>query len=214
MKKHYLQVQRTARYFLSGQINDKIKQVLVVLHGYAQNADDFLEAFASLQDEHTLVVAPEGLSKFYWKDFSSNPSSSWMTSLERENEILDTMHYLERVVQEVQSQLPMKGITYTCLGFSQGAATASRLCCNRWITFSKLFLYGGAPAHDLNWNALPKDLSFHLIYGDKDVFVSKSQVEKVQTMIKSKHFFVKAYSYQGKHKIENKGLELIKSILY
>lgn len=213
MEKHYLQVRRTARYFLSKKIDDKIKHVLVVLHGYAQNADDFLSSFESLDNPNTLIVAPEGLSKFYWKDFTTAPSSSWMTSLERENEIEDTMGYLEQVLQAVQSQLPMKGITYSCLGFSQGAATASRFCCNPWIRFDHLILYGGAPAHDLNWRALPKDLSFHLIYGNEDVFVSESQVKKVEALIRSKQYKVRLTPYIGRHKIESGGLEVLKSII-
>ena len=75
-------------------------------------------------------------------------------------------------------KLPVNGVSYTCLGFSQGAATASRFCCNPWVKFHNLILYGGAPAHDLNWEAIPTQLSFHLIYGDEDIFVKESQVKK------------------------------------
>lgn len=213
MEKRYLQVRRTARYFVSRTIDERIKKVMVLLHGYAQNADGFLESCMALDNEETLLIAPEGLSKFYWKDFTTAPSSSWMTSLERENEIEDTMSYLEQVVQEVQSKLPMGGIEYSCMGFSQGAATASRFCANPWIRFENLILYGGAPAHDLNWDALPQDLNFQLIYGDQDVFVSQSQVSKVEALIKSKHFLVHVHPYKGKHKIEEEGLRVIQSIL-
>lgn len=213
MLKKYIQVRRTARYFLSKEPDEQVKTVLVALHGYAQNADDFIKDFNALHREDVLIVAPEGLSKFYWKDFTSNPSSSWMTSLERENEIMDAMRYLEQVVLDIKAQLPRNNVQFACLGFSQGAATASRLACNPYLSFQQLLLYGGSPAHDLNWQALPENLKFHLIYGDKDVLVSESQVLKVQQLIQSKRFSVTLHPYEGKHKIESGGLDIIQSIL-
>mgnify|MGYP006083541593 FL=1 len=213
MEKHYVHVQRTARYFQSRKIDENIKRVIFVLHGYAQNADDFLKDFEKLDNKQTLIVAPEGLSKFYWKDFTSAPSSSWMTSLERENEIEDTLKYLDQVCLDVRGQLPKEGVEYSCLGFSQGAATASRFCAHSLIIFSNLFLYGGGPAHDLDWASLPVNLKFHLIYGDKDVFISDSQVKKVEGLIQSKKFKVQSYRYEGKHKIEDAGLDYIKSVI-
>ena len=213
MEKHYVHVQRTARYFQSKKIDENIKRVIFVLHGYAQNANDFLKDFEKLDNEQTLIVAPEGLSKFYWKDFTSAPSSSWMTSLERENEIEDTLKYLNQVCLDVRCQLPKEGVEYSFLGFSQGAATASRFCAYSSIKVSNLFLYGGAPAHDLDWTALNDDLSFYLIYGDKDLFVKDSQVKKVEGLIQSKKFKVQSYRYEGKHKIEDAGLDYIKSVI-
>ncbi|MCB0510674.1 MAG: phospholipase, partial [Bacteroidetes bacterium] len=66
MVKKYISVQRTARYFISKEMDEKVKQVIFVLHGYAQNADDFLASCSELASEEILLLAPEGLSKFYW----------------------------------------------------------------------------------------------------------------------------------------------------
>lgn len=213
MIKQYVNIKRTARYFISKDIDENIEQVIFVLHGYAQNADDFLNSCAALANERTLLVAPEGLSKFYWKDFTSNPSSSWMTSLERENEIIDTLNYLSQVLMEIKMKLPKSGVNYACLGFSQGAATASRFACNPYFNCDHLFLYGGGPAHDLNWEALKKDLKFHLIYGTEDPLVSASQVTKVEALIQSKKFWNTSFQYPGKHKIEQDGLAYVNKIL-
>lgn len=213
MIKQYVQVRKTTRYFISKKIDEKVKNVIFVLHGYAQNADDFLNSCMALANEETLLVAPEGLSKFYWKDFTSNPSSSWMTSLERENELLDTMNYLSQVLMEVKLHLPKKGVEYSCLGFSQGAATASRFACNPYLNCSDLFLYGGGPAHDLNWDALPENLNFHLVYGDQDPLVSDSQAQKVEAVIQSKKLEVSVFRFNGKHKIEIAALAYIQQSL-
>jgi predicted esterase len=209
MIKQYVQIRKTVRYFISKKIDEKVKRVVFVLHGYAQNGDDFLKSCLALANEETLLVAPEGMSKFYWKDFTSNPSSSWMTSLERENELMDTMNYLSQVLMQVKTQLPKEGIKYGCLGFSQGAAAASRFACNPYLNCQDLFLYAGGPAHDLNWDALPKDLKFHLIYGDEDPLVSASQAAKVEAYIKGKKVQVSHFKFKGKHKIEVEALEYI-----
>jgi predicted esterase len=213
MIKQYIQVRKTGRYFISKKIDEKVNHVIFVLHGYAQNADDFLSSCISLANDETLLVAPEGLSKFYWIDFTSNPSSSWMTSLERDKELEDTLHYLSQVLMEIKAQLPNKELTYSCLGFSQGAATASRFACNPYLNCKDLFLYGGGPAHDLNWEALPKDLKFHLIYGDQDPLVSASQATKVEGHISSKKFQVSPFQFKGKHKIEAAALNYVNKVL-
>lgn len=213
MKKKYIEVTRRARYFQSKDIEENVKQVIFLLHGYAQNGDTFLESCKSLASEEIVLIAPEGLSKFYWKDFTSDPASSWMTSLERENELADTMDYLSKVLMEIKSQLPKEGIAFHCLGFSQGAATASRFACNPHLNCQNLFLYGGAPAHDINWEALPQDLNFHLVYGKQDPLINASQVEKVKGLISSRKFEVHEFSYEGKHKVEWEGLAHIQTVL-
>jgi predicted esterase len=213
MIKQYVQIQKTARYFISKKIDESVKRVIFVLHGYAQNGDDFLNSCLELASEETVLIAPEGLSKFYWKDFSSNPSSSWMTSLEREHELEDTRNYLSQVLMEVKVQLPKVGISFSCLGFSQGAATASRFARNPDLNCTDLFLYGGGPAHDLDWEALPENLKFHLIYGDQDPLVSASQALKVKALIQGKKFEVDSFTFKGKHKIENEGLRYIQKCL-
>lgn len=202
MIKKYIEIQKTARYFLSKEPDEKIKKVIFVLHGYAQNADEFLESLMNLADEATLLIAPEGLSKFYWKDFTSKPSSSWMTSLEREHEILDTMRYLTQVSQEVLSKLGNHPINFFILGFSQGAATASRFVAFSNLAFNALFLYGGSPAHDLQWQQLPKHLVFHLIYGNQDPLVSEQSALETENNIQNNGFKVRRFVFNGRHKIE------------
>lgn len=209
MIKNYLSIQKTARYFQSKKIDEQVKHVLFVFHGYSQNADEFLASFKNHFSEEILIVAPEGLSKFYWKDFSSNPASSWMTSLERENEIADNLRYLSKVASEIIKELPSKGVKYSCLGFSQGAAMASRFVSASAIQFSNLFLYGGGPAYDLKWNAFPKNLQFHLVYGNEDPYLSEEKVNEVEEMIVSNNFGLTRFKYNGKHKIEKQAVDYI-----
>ncbi len=212
MIKNYIEIKRTARYFQSKVIDDKVKHIIFVFHGYAQNADDFLESLGSLACDEIVIVAPEGLSKFYWKDFTSNPSSSWMTSLERENEIKDALNYLKILSKSIANDSLGIGIQFHALGFSQGAAMASRFVANSTFTFSNLFLYAAQYAHDLDWKQLKKcqsDLHFHLIYGTEDLFISEEKVLKAEAFITEQEFKVNTFSFKGKHKIVAEAVDYI-----
>lgn len=216
MIKNYIEVKRTARYFQSKVVDDKVKHIVFVLHGYAQNADEFLESFDNLASDEVLIVAPEGLSKFYWKDFSSNPTSSWMTSLERENEIKDTINYLNEVVTQIVKSSLSKGIEFHLLGFSQGGAAASRFIAQSIFSFKNLFLYAGNLAPDIDWKKFQKyhqDLHLHLIYGTEDLFVKEEQVATAKAFIEEKNFKTSIFKFNGKHKIEAVAIKYIKENL-
>lgn len=209
MIKKYISIQRTARYFLSKELDKKVKKVIFVFHGYAQNADDFLESCIELSSEEILIVAPEGLSKFYWKDFSSKPSSSWMTSLERENEIKDIMSYLNQVTWEVLGDKHAQDLSISVLGFSQGAATASRFAAFTELEIDNLYLYGGSFAHDIDWTKLSSKIKLHFIYGDEDAFINEEQVNLAKNFVHEKGLQFEIFKFHGKHKIEKEALSFI-----
>ena len=216
MIKNYVEVKRTARYFQSKEMDNKVKHLLFVLHGYAQNGDVFLESFKKLENEEIIIVAPEGLSKFYWEDFSSNPVSSWMTSLERDNEIKDTLNYLNEIVKVFADEGLNNNIQLHILGFSQGAATASRFVAQSLLTFKSLFLYAGSFAHDLDWELLRKNqckLTCHLIYGTEDLLISKDKVKQAKLILEKENMSTRIFSFKGKHKIDKEAVNYLMDII-
>ena len=80
-------------------------ELWVLLHGYRQLAPRFLRHMRALHAPHRLLVAPEGLSRFYLEGRpgphrGGDPvGASWMTREDREAEILDYVEYLDRVVE-------------------------------------------------------------------------------------------------------------------
>ena len=62
MKQVDIAVQKTARYYIDGQLSDKTKSVWIVCHGYAQLAKYFIKPFKSIVDEETVVIAPERIT--------------------------------------------------------------------------------------------------------------------------------------------------------
>ena len=54
-----------ARYFQIGSLSPSTKNVIFLLHGYGQQAKYFIRKFQILENAHTCLIAPEGLSRFY-----------------------------------------------------------------------------------------------------------------------------------------------------
>src|SRR5688572_13234288 len=93
----------SARYYKSGEINPSTKHIWLVLHGYGQLAQYFLKKFKSIMSTNTIVIAPEGLSKFYLETLqpegrkSDRVGATWMTRENREMDIRNYIHYLNAV---------------------------------------------------------------------------------------------------------------------
>jgi len=67
VEERHLRVERTARYYRLGG-GGGVRQLWVACHGYRQLAGHFLRRFEALDDPSRLIVAPEGLSRFYLDD--------------------------------------------------------------------------------------------------------------------------------------------------
>src|SRR2546422_2073748 len=64
-QEHHLPVSRTARYYTLGEPGRGTRQLWFVCHGYGQLAGRFIRHFEQLNDGSRVIVAPEGLSRFY-----------------------------------------------------------------------------------------------------------------------------------------------------
>lgn len=198
-------IQKTARYFLIGKPSEKIKSVLIVLHGYGQLAEDFIKYFEPIKNETVLIIAPEALNRFYIKGFGGKVGSTWMTKEDRKNEIKDYVNYLDAVYDDVIRFGLLSKTKITVLGFSQGTVTACR-----WLSKSKskadrLILWGGGipPEVDLELsNELFNSLQLTIVVGDKDEFISQEQIEKEEQRLKKNNIDYSLILFEGKHIIK------------
>ncbi len=107
MRERHIRVARTARYYTLGSPGTHLRELWLVCHGYRQLAGRFLPRFADLDDGTRLIVAPEGLSRFYLHDPAGGHGkevpigATWMTREDRENEITDYVGFLDGVLDEV-----------------------------------------------------------------------------------------------------------------
>src|SRR6266498_2722637 len=141
MQEHRLTVSRTARYFTLGRPD---REVWFVLHGYGQLAALFLRHFEPLDDGTRLIVAPEGLSRFYLTEDPAERrvGASWMTREDRLTEIEDYVQYLDAVHADVVGSVDRSLVKVRVLGFSQGAATACRWASTGASRVDRLIVWG------------------------------------------------------------------------
>lgn len=98
--------------------------LLVGFHGYAETADDHLEALQTIPGTRDwLLVSVQALHRFYTR--KDRVVASWMTREERTLAIADNIDYVGRVLSRVRAEYQTREpVVFS--GFSQGAAMAYR----------------------------------------------------------------------------------------
>lgn len=208
-----LTVPRTARYYLLGEAAPTVRDVWIACHGYAQLAGEFLKEFERLRDAARLIVAPEALSRFYQKGGRHGPGSavgaSWMTREDRLAEIDDYVRYLDALHDAVFQTVSRAAARLTVLGYSQGAATASR-----WVAFGRakverLILWGGLLPPDLDLEAARGRLapvSLVLVAGRRDRFVDEPTLSSQVASLEHLGLAPRVVRHSGGHGLDGEVL--------
>ncbi len=133
-----------------------MRSIWFVIHGYRQTADRFLRRFSGLRAPGRLIVAPEGLSRFYLDDDGGahgpehRVGASWMTREDRLAEIADYVAYLDGLRAHLFEAYGAEGARTVVLGFSQGAHTATRWALRGERPPDSLVLWGAGLPRDLD----------------------------------------------------------------
>lgn len=201
MEERFLRVPRTARYHVLGNVRNA-RALWIVLHGYGQLARFFLNKFEGLEDD-LLIVAPEGLNRFYLDEAHQRVGATWMTREDREHEIRDQAVYLDALVAELIRERPE--IPVRLLGFSQGVATACRWSLNSGTRIDRLVLWaGGLPPEpsdgDLHraWAALHVDV----VLGMEDPYAGEKELAQQQGRLDRAGVSYAVHRFTGGHAIE------------
>jgi predicted esterase len=204
---HHLRVERTARYFTLGAENADVRAIWFVLHGYGQLAGFFVRFFADIAKAGALVVAPEALNRFYLASPDKAPArdrpvgATWMTREDRESEISDYVEYLDALCDEITSTRP---VPVNALGFSQGAATATRWVINGRSRLERLVLWGGTmpPETDLPRSAARlRGTRITIVAGTRDHYISDEIVAAERTRLESAGLSFEEIRFDGGHVI-------------
>lgn len=201
--KYQIKYTHTAQYYFSHSLTGKEKEIWFLFHGYGQLAEFFLKKFKSLFSEERLFVVPEATNYGYLQGFNGRVGANWMTKHERELAIHNNHQYLNGLldnISEEYDELPKVNV----LGFSQGAATASRWLGQVNIPISKLILWGGGFAHDLSIDMSGdklKETSVAIVLGDQDEFITSESIQKQEELISVLNIQVDKYSYPGGHEL-------------
>lgn len=208
---HKIKIQKTAHYYTLGTPGNHIKNFWIVCHGYGQLASNLIKKFTEIDDGATLVLAPEGLSRFYWEGVSGAVAASWMTKEDRLDEIDDYTRYLRMLYDTFRKQLPPK-VTITLLGFSQGCATQCRWIMREFPEFDHLILWAGLLPEDLNYSPFldyfnKKKIIF--VYGLNDPYVTPERLQWQANFAMEQGLNVEVQTFGGKHEIDR---EMLKSL--
>lgn len=181
-----------------------IEQLWIVCHGYGQLAEYFLKWFNPIFSEKILIIAPEGLHRFYTNGFSGRVGASWMTKEDRLNDIEDYVGYLNELISTINPSLSSSCFIHV-LGFSQGVATAIRWICKSDLEVNSLSLFSGRIPEDIDYQFYAKkinDLNPKILFGNKDEFYSSKAINNELELIKANGLDFKFIKFNGGHKIE------------
>jgi predicted esterase len=171
-----LTVERHARVALLGD-EGRATEAWLVLHGYGMTAQGILHWFRAAARPDRLLVAPEGLSRFYQdRRGLRTVGASWMTREDREHEMADQLDYLDQVAArwlDGPERLEVHG-------FSQGVAVGFRWVAARRRKVDRLVGWGSPSPSDV----APADLleplaggTTHLVIGEEDRFFATDLVQ-------------------------------------
>ncbi len=200
---HHIPVTRTARYFQLGEITTDTRQVWFVCHGYGQLAQYFIRHFQALTtaDPTLVVVAPEGLSRFYLQGTGGRIGATWMTREDRLTEINDYVAYLNQLAASILPRTSAE-VQMTVLGFSQGAATVCRWLARATFRPARLVLWAGTFPPDMDFQEaahLLRGLPVTLVYGDADEFVKPADIELQRAFLRSFGVEPEVLTFVGTH---------------
>ncbi|MEL7002630.1 MAG: hypothetical protein AAFN93_07820 [Bacteroidota bacterium] len=192
-----------ARYFKEGVLSKNTKKLIFVLHGHGQLAQYFVKGFTPLVNEGTCIIAPEGLNRYYLSGFTGRVGATWMTKEDRLTDISNYLNFLDSVYNDIKGQLN-SDISITILGFSQGAATASRWAATAKFKFKNLILWAGIFPPDMNFeDAASKfeDKSITYVYGTEDQYINEKRILEMNELSKKLNVNPKVIRFRGPHEI-------------
>jgi predicted esterase len=210
--KNFIKYEHIAHYRTSHVVNRQEKEIIFALHGYGQLSEFFIRKLSSLFSEDRLFVVPEATNYAYLEGFSGRVGANWMTRHERESAIINNFHFLNKILESLWIKYSEKP-KLKVLGFSQGAATATRWVSQLSIPVESLILWGGGFAHDLEPAKTKdrlKDSICYLALGDQDNFITADSIQKQAELVRELGISAKKISYKGGHEID---IELLGRLL-
>ncbi len=210
MKKR-IQFNFEASYSVSHEPTSKEKEIWLLFHGYGQLAEFFIRKFQEFDNPNRLFVAPEGTNYNYIEGFRGRVGANWMTRHEREIAIANNQRYLNQLVDGLLAEYQEKP-TLRILGFSQGAATATRWASNWKGEVTQLVLWAGGFAEDLELELASLKFAktdFAMVLGNQDELILPESIEKQEELIKKLGLPVKKYFFEGGHSLDQELLSKI-----
>ncbi len=205
---------KTGRYHLAGG-EGPVRTAWLVLHGYGQLAGPFLEMCAPLVRPGSLVIAPEGLSRFYRKGYFGDVGANWMTREARQDDILDNIRYLDGVLAEVFSGLGGPPEKLAVLGYSQGGPTAARWSAVAAHKVDDLVMFCSDFPRDIGDEALEslKMLRLWYVHASRDEFMDDELFRQQAGYLEEKGIRFGDVPFEGTHELDEEALKRLEGLV-
>lgn len=190
-----IDVSKKMRYYTLGNI-EKANTLLIALHGFGQLSKYFIKKFEFLPDNY-LILAPEGMHRFYLQGNSGRVGASWMTKEARELDIAENTNALHSLLKTIKAEKQFSKIIL--LGFSQGGATAARWYFSAAEQFDHLILWASVFPPDLEKPKLEMNSKNYFVLGNQDEYYSEAQ--QFSEIEAFKEIGFNTIHFDGKHDI-------------
>ena len=215
MKKQ-ISISKTGKYSQIGKCSKKINNVWIVLHGYGMLSEYFVKKFECIINETTLVIAPEATNRFYLGNNYNRVGASWMTKLDREQEISDNILFLDKLFSIIKKEIGHDNFKLNTLGFSQGGPALVRWLMSNKLNTNSLILWGSdIPKDSLvtenksRWNSM----NLKIVIGKNDEYINEEKKQEFVGVVKSYGLKYELIEYEGSHKIIEEELKKIANSL-
>ena len=205
---HHIRVVKRARYYTIGPTAGAA-DIWLVCHGYGQLAARFIDGFEAIASTSRLIVAPEGLHRFY-RDPVSTPArerrvgATWMTREDREADIADYIDYLDQLASELLAQSP--GARLRALGFSQGSATMLRWAVRATRVPEQLIIWAGEVPGDVDWNMAARKIAaarIDVVRGARDEMMAGTTLDTNLSTLAEAGLKYQLHSFDGGHHLDD-----------
>lgn len=212
MQENTFTTPRTARYYSTETGHSAPENVWILFHGYGQSAMHFLNNFKDFNPQNSLLIAPEGLSKFYLKGVDGRVGASWMTKENREFEIQDQLQLVDHLLAKIDPESRLK---IHLFGFSQGAAVACRWYQYTTRKVENLVIWGAGLPLETDATMALKYAACNTVFvlGDEDEFIQEERLTQYYQTLKDLQFRHNVIAYKGAHRLEKTGFDLLKTHL-
>ncbi len=217
VRKHDFSFEKSARYYQLGEFGSATSAVWLVFHGYGHRAEEFITKFQPIADEHTVIIAPEGMYRFYLRGTNGKVGASWMTSDDREKDIADIVRYIDGVVRQMSESGFRQSHRFAVLGFSQGGPAAFRWASHYPGRVDQLIAWGSDVPEDVYRDASARnrinEMNVKIVLGDKDEFISDDRMDDHIIELHNAGVSYDFHTYPGNHDIDEQTLRYFHSRL-
>jgi predicted esterase len=209
-----IHIKKTARVSVLGGSGTETTEVWLLVHGYGQLSHFFIQSFQNIASPSSMIIAPEGLHRFYIEGFSGRVGASWMTTEERLVDIEDYLSYLDAVYDHYVKPLGDK-IRFNVLGFSQGTATVCRWVAHSHHSINNLILWAGMMPPDLDFEASNRKVwpKTFLVRDPNDIHQKSEHFSKQLSWLKSAQIVHQEVLTQDGHRISENGLQSLLKVM-